>query len=91
MTLVAKGLSSTLEGGGWSRPRPARFTPGKDSRYPSVQDARWAPQLVWTGTKNLASTGIRFPDRPARSESLYRLLCYRSPIMSVVSMSLPLK
>jgi hypothetical protein len=26
-----------------------------------------------TGAKNLAATGIRSPDRPARSESLYRL------------------
>ena len=25
------------------------------------------------GTENLASTGIRFPDRPALSESVYRL------------------
>jgi hypothetical protein len=31
------------------------------------------PRPVWTGTKNLASTGIRSPDRPARSESPYRL------------------
>jgi hypothetical protein len=28
---------------------------------------------VWTGAENLASIGIRSPDRPARSESLYRL------------------
>ena len=27
------------------------------------------------GAENLAATGIRFPDRPARSESLYRLSC----------------
>jgi hypothetical protein len=25
------------------------------------------------GAENLAPTGIRFPDRPARGESLYRL------------------
>jgi len=30
-------------------------------------------QPVWTGEENLATTGIRSPDRPARSESLYRL------------------
>ena len=29
--------------------------------------------LVWTSTENIAFTGIRSPDRPARSESLYRL------------------
>jgi hypothetical protein len=32
-----------------------------------------APGPVWTGAENLAPTGIRSPDRPARSESLYRL------------------
>ena len=32
-----------------------------------------APGLVWTGVDNLASTGIRSPDRPSRSESLHRL------------------
>jgi hypothetical protein len=35
---------------------------------------------VWTGADNFAPppTGIRSPDRPARSESLYRL-SYRGP------------
>ena len=28
---------------------------------------------VWTGAENLAPTGIRSPDRSARSESLYPL------------------
>jgi hypothetical protein len=40
---------------------------------PIVQEAGWAPGLVWTCAKNLAPTGIRSPDRPARSQSLYRL------------------
>jgi hypothetical protein len=31
------------------------------------------PGPVWTGAENLAPTGIRSPDRPARSKSLYRL------------------
>ena len=38
-----------------------------------VQEAGWAPEPVWTGAENLAPTGIRSPDRPARSQSLYRL------------------
>jgi hypothetical protein len=38
-----------------------------------VQQAGWAPGSVWTGAENLSPTGIRSPDRPARSESLYRL------------------
>ena len=52
-------------------PRPL-FTPRKDP-VPIVQEAGWAPVLVWTGAENLALTGIRSPDRPARSQSLYRL------------------
>jgi hypothetical protein len=52
-------------------PRPLS-TPGKDPG-PIVQEAGWAPGPVWTGAEILASTGIRSPDRPARSQSLYRL------------------
>ena len=47
-----------------------RFTHGKDP-VPTVQEARWTPGPVWTGSENLAPNGIRSPDRPARSESLY--------------------
>ena len=54
-----------------SRPGPL-FTPGKDP-VPIVQEAGWAPGPVWTGAENLAPTGIRSPDRPARNQSLYRL------------------
>ena len=52
-------------------PRPL-FTPGKDP-VPIVQETGWTPGPVWTGAENLAPTGIRSPDRPARSQSLYRL------------------
>ena len=38
-----------------------------------VQEAGWASGPVWTGAENLTTTGIRSPDLPARSESLYRL------------------
>jgi hypothetical protein len=38
-----------------------------------VQKAGWASGQVWTGAGSLACTGIRNPDRSARSESLYRL------------------
>jgi hypothetical protein len=59
---------------GWMvrAPRPGRFTPGKDP-VPIVQEAGWAPRPVWTCAKNLAPTGIRSPDRPARSQLLYQL------------------
>jgi hypothetical protein len=47
-------------------------TPGKDP-VPIVQEVGWAPGPVWTGVEILAPTGIRSPDRPACSQSLYRL------------------
>jgi hypothetical protein len=58
--------------GEWSASRPGRFTPGKDL-VTIVQEVGWASGPVWTCAKNLAPTGIRSPDRPARSHSLYRL------------------
>jgi hypothetical protein len=56
---------------GWGdsvTPQPL-FTPGKNP----VQEAGWVPAPVWTGTENLASTGIRSPDRQARNHSLFLL------------------
>ena len=64
--------------GGCSTPSPSRFNPGKDPER-IVQEAGWASRPVWTGAEHLAPTGIRSPDRPARSESLY-LLSYRGPL-----------
>jgi hypothetical protein len=52
-------------------PRPL-FNCGKDP-VPILQEAVWTPDLVWTGAENFAPAGIRSPDRPARSQSLYRL------------------
>ena len=51
----------------------ALFIAEKDP-VPIVQEAVWAPGPVWTGAENLTPTGIRSPDRPARSQWLYRLL-----------------
>jgi hypothetical protein len=47
--------------------------PRKRQQVPIVYDTGWAPGSVWTGAENTASTGIRFPNRPVRSKSLYRL------------------
>ena len=55
-------VSSTL--------RP-HFTPGKDP-VPIVQEAGWAPGSVLTGWKSRPHRDS-IPDRPARSELLYRL------------------
>jgi hypothetical protein len=38
--------------GGWSTPRPGRFTPEKDP-VPIIQEVVWAPGPVWTGAENL--------------------------------------
>ena len=62
-TIRGRGVSFT--------PRPL-FNPGKDP-VPIVQEAGWALGPIWTGAENLALTGIRSPDRPARSQLLYRL------------------
>ena len=44
-------------------PRYGRVTSGKDP-VPIVQEAALASGPTWTGKENLASLGIRSPDRP---------------------------
>ena len=61
-------LTSALDGSGCSTPRPGRFTPCKDA-VPGVYEAGWASGLLWRVRKISPLTGIRSPDRPARSES----------------------
>jgi len=53
------------------RHAPAALYPGKDP-VPIVQEAGWDPGPVWTGEENLVPTGIRSPDRPARSSVAIR-------------------
>ena len=53
-----------------STPRP-HFTPEKDP-VPILQEAGWAPGPVWTGGKSRPHRDS-IPDRPARSQLLYRL------------------
>ena len=49
------------------------FSPRKDP-VPIVEEAGWVPGPDWTGVENLAPPiGIQFPERPARSQSLYQL------------------
>ena len=52
---------------------PAALPPPGEDTVPFGEEAGWAPGPVLTGAENLAPTGIRSPDRPARSEWLYRL------------------
>jgi hypothetical protein len=71
----------TLDGGGRSTPRSGRLYPGKHQVH-IVQEAGWVSEPVWIGAENLASTGIRSPDLPARGESLYRL-CHPGSLLCV--------
>ena len=58
------------------RHAPAAFYPGKEPK------AGWVPGQVWTGAENLAPpTGSRSLDRPARSQSLYRLSYPARPVI----------
>ena len=51
-------------------------------RHPGsiVQEVEWFSRSVWKDAENLTPTGIRSPDRPAHSESLYRLRFPRPPL-----------
>jgi hypothetical protein len=67
-------LTSARDRGGWLTSCPCRFTPGKETRYPFHR----VSGPFWAETKNLPPPppiGIRYPDRPARGESLHRLSC----------------
>jgi hypothetical protein len=63
-------------------PRPL-FTPGNDP-VPIVQEVGWTPGPNWTGAENLVATGFRSSDRPASSQSLYRLSYLAHKLISVL-------
>jgi hypothetical protein len=58
-------LTWALEGGEWSASLPGRaLPPGKEPPVPTVQEAGWAPEPVWTQRleeKSSASVGYRTP------------------------------
>jgi hypothetical protein len=54
------------------------FIPGRNTRYPLYRKLRGPQGRVLTGVEYLALTGIRSPDWPTRSDSLY-LLRYPNP------------
>jgi len=64
-------MTAALEGGEWSAAHPGCFTPGKEP-VPILQEAGWAPGPARTGGKYRPHRDS-IPDRPARSQSLYRL------------------
>jgi hypothetical protein len=67
-------LTAVLAGVGGYCHAPDALPPGI-ARFPLYRRLGWPQGPIWTRAENLASIGIRCPDRPARSESLYRLLC----------------
>ena len=65
-------MTTVLEGVRGQHHAPAALYPRE--RCGTLCTGGWvAPLPVWTGAENLAPAGIRSPDRPARSQSLYRL------------------
>ena len=49
-----------LDVDGWLTQGPGCFTPGYET-VPVAQQARWAPNPVWTGMENLAPHGDSIP------------------------------
>jgi hypothetical protein len=66
-------LSATEEWLVNDTPRPCY--PRERKTVVTVQDDGWKPIPICTLAENLTIIGIRSPDRPDRSESLYRLSC----------------
>ena len=66
-------MTTALEGGEGSASRPGRSLTPEKTRYPLYRSLGGPQGPVWTDAENLTATGIRSPDRPARSQSLYRL------------------
>jgi hypothetical protein len=60
-------------GVGVQRHAVAALPLGKTPGFQCVLEARWSPGPDWNGAENLAPIGIRSPQLPAHSESLYRL------------------
>ena len=70
--IALSSMTAALEGDEWSAARPGRtLPPGKDLVLIS-QEAGWAPGPVWMGGKSRPHRDS-IPDRPAHSQSLYRL------------------
>jgi hypothetical protein len=46
---------------------PGLFTPGKGTLYLFYRGLSGPHGVVWAGAENIASTGIRSAERPARS------------------------
>jgi hypothetical protein len=65
-------MTAALEGGEWSATRSGRAVPPGKTRYPFYGRLCGAPGPVWLGGKSHPHRDS-IPDRPLRSQSLYRL------------------
>ena len=65
-------MTAALEGGEWSAARPGRTLLSGKTRLPILQEAGWDPGPVWMGGTSRPHRDT-IPDRPARSQLLYRL------------------
>ena len=66
-------MTTALEGGEGSASRLGRSLPPGKTRYPLYRRLGGTQGRSGQVQKISPPTGIRFPDRPARSQSLYRL------------------
>jgi len=80
-------LTSAIDGVEWPTPSPGRFAPGKDP-VSITQEAGWIAGPVWVGAEYLSLIMIRSPDRPARSQSLYRMSYPRRHIVTCTAVKL---
>jgi hypothetical protein len=65
-------MTTALERGEGSASRPGRFLPPGKTRYPLYRRLRGPQGRSGQVRKISPPTGIRSPDRPVRSQSLYR-------------------
>ena len=80
-------MTAAVEGVEWSAASPGRtLPPGKT--VPILQEAGWAPVPVWKGGKSRPHRHS-IPDRPVRSQSLYRL-SYPAHIARLYVMAFPM-
>jgi len=66
-------LDHVTRGGERSASRPGRSLPPGKTQYPLHMRLGGPHGPVWTSAENFAPTAIRSVDRPAHSQSLYRL------------------
>jgi len=72
-------MIAALEGGEWSAARPGRFTPGERPGTHFTAGCVGPRAGLWTGAEKSRPYRDSIPDRPARSQSLYRLSYWGQP------------